>query len=166
MDLGTAASIGIGLIKHRDELGSALGGIAGIGKLGGEGFAKIAEKFHLPKGLARHISNAIDENNNPKNTSGVQVLASMRYFDADKNGEISKEELTQGLTQLRESGLAKSAEAAKLYQMGDMMLKSYDKVAQLDGAGASVSYQDLGKLLNQDGKLATLSPEDWQKLNA
>ncbi|MCE3236009.1 MAG: hypothetical protein K0Q50_2189 [Vampirovibrio sp.] len=166
MDFGTAASIGIGLIKHRDGLGSALGGLAGISKMGGEGFAKIAEKFHLPKGLTQQITNAIDENSNPKNTSGVQVLASMRYFDADKNGEITKEELNQGLTQLRESGLTKSADAAKLYQMGDMMLKNYDKVSQLDGEGTSVSYKDMGKLLNQDGKLATLSPDDWQKLNA
>lgn len=166
MDFGTAASIGIGLIKHRDDIGSALGGLAGISKIGGEGFAKIADKFHLPKGISQQISGAIAENNNPDNTSGVQVLASIRYFDADHNGEITKAELTQGLTQLQQSGLSKSAEAAKLYQMGDMMLKNYDKVAQLDSAGASVSYKDIGKLLNQDGKLGTLSPDDWQKLNA
>ena len=166
MNFGTAASIGIGLIQHRQEIGAALGGLTGLGTAGGEGFAKIAEKFHLPKGISQQITDALQENNNPSNISGVQVLASMRYFDADRNGQISKDELTQGLKQLQDSGLANKGDAAKLYQMGDMMLKNYDKVAQLDGNEASVSAMDMGKLLNQDGKIATLSPADWQKLNA
>jgi hypothetical protein len=166
MNFGTAASIGIGLIKHRQEIGTALGQLGNLGKISGEGFAQIAQKFHLPKGIGQQISNAIQENNNPNYTNGVELLASMRYFDADQDGNISKTELTQGLQQLQDAGLTSQSKAAKLYQLGDQMLKNYDKIAQLDGTGSTISAKDMGHLLNQDGNLATLSPNDWQKLNA
>jgi hypothetical protein len=166
MSLETAASIGIGLIKHRQEIGAALSGISGLGKLTGEGFSKIAQQFHLPTGITKSIAQAIEENRNPKNINSIQVLASLQYFDADHNGELSKDELSQGLQHLKDAGLSNSGNAAKLYQLGDKMLQQYDKVAQLDGNAASISYKDIGKLLNQDGKIATLSPDDWSKLNA
>ena len=167
MDLGTAASIGIGLIQHRKEIGAiAMGGINGLSKISGQGFSKIAEQFHLPKGLSKQMAQAIDDNRNPDNFNSVQVMASMQFFDADRNGEISKTELTQGMQQLKASGLASGGNAAKLYQLGDKMLQHYDKVAQLDGTGTSVSYADAAKLINQDGKIATLSTADWDKLNA
>jgi hypothetical protein len=167
MDLGTAASIGIGLLQHRKEIGSiAMGGIKGLGSISGQGFSKIAEHFHLPKGISKQIGQAIEDNRNPENFNGVQVMASLQFFDADRNGEISKTELTQGLQQLKNSGLSNNGNATKLYQLGDIMLKNYEKVAQLDGSGTSVSYTDMGKLINQDGKIATLSTSDWNKLNA
>jgi len=168
MDLGTAASIGIGLIQHRKEIGSiAMGGMKGLSNISGQGFSKIAEHFHLPKGISKQIGQAIDDNRNPENFNSVQVMASLQFFDADRNGQISQTELSQGMQQLKTSGLSSGGgNAAKLYQLGDMMLKNYDKVAQLDGTGTSISYADAGKLINQDGKIATLAASDWEKLNA
>lgn len=165
MNLETAASIGIGVLKHRQEIGAALGGLQGLGKLSGEGFAKIAEQFNLPGGLARKIGNAITEQRDPNNINAVQSMSYLHHFDANGNGQVTKEELNAGLQKLQETGLA-NGPAKKLYAMGDMLLKNYDKVAQLDGDAASVSYKDLGKLIRQDEKVATLSPADWQKLNA
>ncbi|HEY9687585.1 MAG TPA: hypothetical protein V6C52_11465 [Coleofasciculaceae cyanobacterium] len=166
MDLGSAASIGIGLIKHKDEIGGALGGVAGLGKLGGKGFAAIAEQFHLSKKLTGQISQALEEQSNPKNLSSLQALSYLHYFDANGNGEVTKEELQQGMKQLESSGLGNNGMYQKLHGMGEMLLKNYDKAAQLDGNAGSISYQDLGKLVNLDKRVATLSEADWQKLNA
>jgi hypothetical protein len=147
-------------------MGMALNGLSGLGKLTGEGFSKIAAQFHLPTGLTKPIAQAIDENRNPNNMNSVQVLASLQYFDANHDGQINKAELTQGLQHLKDAGLSGSGDSAKLYQLGDKLLQQYDKVAQLDGNSASISYKDVGKLINQDGKIASLSEADWNQLNA
>jgi hypothetical protein len=167
MSLETAASIGIGLLKNPQELGMALNGLSGLGKLTGEGFSKIAAQFHLPTRISSPIAQAIDENRDPNTMNSVQVLTSMRYYDANQDGQISQAELTQGLQQLQAAGLAGTGGPGdKLYQLGNHMLQQYSKVAQLDGNSASISYKDAGKLINQDGNIATLSTADWNALNA
>lgn len=163
MSIETAASIGIGLIKHRQEIGAALGN---LGKLSGAGFTKIAQEFHLPTGLTQKISTALDENNNPPNISSVQVLAGMQYFDANHDGQVSQDELTQGMSKLKASGQSASGNGAQLYSMGDMLLKNYTKVAQLDGNASGISTADTLRLVTQDGRGGTLSSADWSHLNA
>jgi hypothetical protein len=163
MSMETALSVGIGILKHRQEIGAAL---SSLGKLSGEGFSKIAQELHLPQGLSQKISNALNENKNPQNTSSVQVLAGLRYFDADKNGQITQDELTQGLDKLKSGGQNTTENGAKLYSMGDMLLKNYTKVAQLDGNTGGISTQDAVKLVSQDCKGGTLSSNDWKRLDA
>lgn len=163
MTIGTALSLGVGLVKHRQEIGAA---ISGLSKLSGAGFEKIAQEFHLPKGLTQSITNALNDSNNPQNTSSVQVLAGMHYFDANQDGKVTQDELSQGLNQLKTTGQDTSKKGAALYKMGDLMLKNYAKVAQLDGVNTSISANDTVKLVSSDGKGASLSPADWQKLNA
>jgi hypothetical protein len=163
MSIGTAVSLGVGLIQHRQEIGAA---ISGLSKLSGAGFEKIAQEFHLPKGLTQQISNALNDANNPQNTSSVQVLAGMHYFDANQDGKVTQDELTQGLNHLKSTGQDATAKGASLSKLGELMLKNYAKVAQLDGVASGISTDDTLKLVSGDGKSATLSANDWQKLNA
>lgn len=166
MNLQTAASIGMGLIKHRQEIGTALGGLSGLGKLvGGEGFGKIASQFGLKKEMSAQIGQAIEANLNAANVNTLQALGYFNHFDADKNGEVSKAELTQGLQQLEAAGLT-GGQFQKLHSMGQMLLKNYEQVAQLDGNAGSVSLADLGKLANRDGNVALITPADWQSLQS
>ncbi len=154
MSLETAASIGLGLLKNREAVGTALG----LGKLGGQGFAKIAARVKAEL-------NAL-EDTNPNNINTLQALNNLSHFDADKNGQVTKDELTQGLQKLTGAGIANNGQFKKLYTMGEMMLKNYDKLAQLDGNASGISYQDIGKLANQDQRVATIALADWGKLNA
>jgi len=159
MSIETAASIGLGLIKHRQEIGAA---VSNLTKLSGAGFTKIAQEFHLPTGLTQKISTALDENKNPQNFNLIQVLSGMQTFDANHDGQVSKDELTQGMSKLKASGQSSS----QLYSMGDMLLKNYEKVAQMDGSANGISVKDTLKLVTQDGKGGTLSSSDWERLNA
>jgi hypothetical protein len=163
MSIGTAVSVGMGIIKHRQEIGEAL---SGLSQLSGAGFAKIAQDFHLPKGLTQSISSALNAHQQPQSPSSAQVLAGMHYFDANQDGNVSQAELSQGLNQLKATGQDGTGKGAQLYKLGDLMLKNYNKVAQLDGAANGISANDTLKLASQDGKGATLSTLDWQKLNA
>lgn len=163
MNLEKAVTIGAGLIRHREEIGAALGSVS---RLTGAGFEKIAERFHLPGKISRPISKALDESHSGQTTSGLHLLSSMSYFDADRNGTLSRTELETGLSRLRESGMNTSGQGLRLDKLGEKLLANYDGVARLDGAADGISIRDMGKLLNQDGKIATLSEEDWQKLNA
>jgi hypothetical protein len=166
MDLGTAASIGIDVFKHRNDIKAALGGLSDLSKLSGSGFSKIAGQFGLPTGIGHAIAGAIDNTQSTGNTSGVQAMLAMNYFDADKNGEVSRQELTNGLQHLGDSGLSGQAEYKNLTTFGQRMLQNYDKAATLDGQGGVISYRDLGKLIQRDGNVASLSDADWQSLQA
>jgi hypothetical protein len=163
MSMETALSVGIGLIKHRQEIGAA---ISSLGKLSGESFGKIAQELHLPQGLSQKIDQALSKGRIPQNTSRTEVLAGLKTFDANLDGKITREELTQELNRLKSSGQIDTDYGARLYSMGDLLLKNYDKVAQLDGKASSVSTEDVLKLVAQDGKADTLSSADWQGLNA
>jgi hypothetical protein len=166
MNLATAASIGMGVLQHRQEIQTALGGLSGLGKLSGEGFSKIAQQFGLSKGASQSIAKAIDDGRNPNNTPGVQALLTLNYFDADKNGQVTRDELTQGLQKLNASGLASQGAYAKMANIGEKLLQNYDKVSALDGQAGGISYRDMGQLLQRDKNAATLSDADWQTLNA
>ncbi len=167
MDFSTAASVGVELFKNRQNIGAALNGVSGAGKLAGAGFSKIAQKFNLPGDLGTQVGQVLEQAGaSAKASGGMQVLNGMQFFDADKNGQISREELTQGLQKLQDSGQAQTGDTAKLYKMGDLMLKNYERLSQQDGLATGISYKDMGQLMAQDGAQANLTPADWQKLNA
>jgi len=164
MSIETAASIGLGLIKHHQEIGAALS------KLSGPGFNKIMQELHLPQGLADKISNLTHQGQSAGISSTgsgtAQVLAGVKYFDANNDGQLSQDELTQGMDKLKTNGLDSTTNGAKLYSMGDMLLKNYAKVAQLDGNANGISASDATQLAGLDGSRTTLSSADWQHLNA
>lgn len=166
MNFGTAASIGLEALKKGQSVGSALGGALGASPLAGQGFAKIATQLGLTEKLGQQAGQVLNQLIQPNALNGTQVVNGLQYFDADKNGQISKAELIQGLQKLQDLGLSGSGDSKKLYQLGDQMLKNYDRIAQQDGAAASISYKDVGKVMAQDGTQASLSQVDWQRLNA
>lgn len=159
MAIETAVSVGVGLLRNPQAIGSALNSLS---KISGAGFTKIAQELHLPTGLTQKISTALDENHNPQNLSSVQVLANMKYFDANNDGQVTQDELTQGMNTLKSGGKT----GTQLYSMGNLMLQNYTKVAQLDGNASGISTTDSLKLVSKDGMGGTLSSADWQKLNA
>lgn len=164
MNFGAAASIGLEILQNRQAVGSAVNGLT---RMTGNGFSQVAQKFGLSPQLGQQVQSVLQEIGNHSNQNGLHVLNGMQFFDADKNGQISRDELNQGLQKLQQMGLSQTGGVTgKLAQMGAQMLKSYDRLAQLDGNAASVSYQDMGKLMAQDGHQATLSGADWEKMNA
>jgi hypothetical protein len=166
MNFGTAASVGLELLQNHQNVGAAFSGAMGASKLAGQGFSKIAQKLGLSGPLGQQVGQALEQlANSAKNTGGQQVLSGLQYFDANKNGQVSREELSQGLQKLQDLGLSQSGPNRKLYQLGDQMLQHYDRLALLDGNAASVSYKDMGTLMAKDGKQAVLSKVDWQALN-
>jgi hypothetical protein len=165
MNLGTAASIGVELLQHRREIGTALNGLSTVGKgvgklLAGEGFSKIAQKFHLSD---QDLTDTLGVKSPP---SAVQGLSDMNYYDADKNGEVTREELTQGLQALEQSQLNQTNAGARIKALGEQMLKNYDNLAQQDGNAGSVSYRDYARLTGMDNRIGTLSADDWRFLNS
>lgn len=160
MNLNTAASIGLGLLGKSNNIGMALGAANALGK----GFEGIAKRLHLNEALSGAVDSVM--NNAPSRRSGtLQVLTSTAFFDADRNGQITQTELQNGLKKLDESGFADKPGAQKLHQLGENMLKNYQKVAALDGQAGGISYADLGLLANKDNHPATLSAADWSALN-
>ncbi len=138
----------------------------GASKLAGQGFSQIAKKLGLSGSLGQQVGQALEQlAEGAKNTGGQQVLSGLQYFDADKNGQISREELSQGLQKLQDLGLSQSGPNRKLYQMGDQMLQNYNRLALQDGNAAAISYKDMGTLMAKDGKQAALSQADWHGLN-
>lgn len=166
MDLAKAASIGMGVLQHKNEIKAAISGLTEIGQVTGKSFSKIAEQFGLSKNIRDSIASALETSNNPNQTSGVQALLAMGYFDTDKNGAISRTELSEGLQKLNASGLANKEGYQQLSSFGNKLLQHYDQAANLDGQGASFSYRDMGKLLQRDQNALALSDSDWQSLNA
>lgn len=166
MNFGTAASLGLELLKSQN-MGASLTGAMGASKLAGQGFSKIAQKLGLSEQLGQQVGQALGRlADGAKNANGQDVLNSLQYFDADKNGQISRAELNQGMQKLQDLGLSQSGPNSKLYQLGDQMLKNYDRLALQDGNAASVSYKDMGTLMAKDGQQANLSNKDWQTFNA
>lgn len=166
MDFSTVASIGLEALKNGQGMGAALTGALGASKLTGQGFGKIAQKLGLSDELGQLAGQALDQVMRSRNMGGEKVVESLQYFDADKNGQISRAELTQGMQKLQELGLSQSGSTGKLYQMGEQMLKNYDRLSLQDGNAASISYKDMGQLMAKDGTQANLSAKDWQTFNA
>jgi hypothetical protein len=172
MNFGTAASIGLELIQGSNGMGAVLKGALGAAKLTqGKGFAQVAQKLGLSDGLSeklgQQVGQAVGELANAMGShSGTQVLNALQYFDADKNGAMTRDELTQGLQKLQDLGLSQSGATAKLYQMGDNLLKNYERLAAQDGNATTLSFKDVGALMGKDGQATTLSKADWQTLNA
>ncbi len=168
MNFGTAASIGMELIQGGNGMGAVLKGALSAAKLTqGKGFAQVAQKLGLSEKLGQQVGQAVSELANAVGSqSGPQVLNSLQYFDADKNGAITRDELTQGLQKLQDLGLGQSSATGKLYQMGDNMLKNYERLAGQDGNASTLSFKDMGTLMGKDGHSTTLSKADWQGLNA
>lgn len=150
MSFGTVAAIGMEMIKHRQEIGTTLSNVSSLGKLAGKNFSQIAERFQLSKALGQKIDNALQDIKNPQASQGMPLLASMRYFDTDQNGSLTKTELSQGLKAMRDAGINdQPGKTAQLYKRGEMLLKQYDQTAQQDGSASEISYQDVGKLLSE-----------------
>lgn len=164
MNLNTAASIGLGLLKHRDELAAGLKGLAGLAKDSGQGFAKIAERFHLDPAKLEKIADRVAQAPIVPNGSTTEALMALRYFDKDQNGSVSREELQQGLQSLESSGLAGQEIHRQLYQIGSKMLANYDKLASLD-AKTGLGYGDVIALAGRDGRMGEISSSDWQALS-
>lgn len=165
MNFGTAVSIGLEAIKNGQSLGTALGGALSASKLAGNEFGKIATRLGLNENLGQQVGQVLDKVIQPKSLTGTQVMNGLQYFDADKNGQISKAELSQGLQKLQDLGVSQSGESQKLHQLGEQLLKNYDRVARQDGLTSGISYRDVGQVMAQDGNKAGLSQADWQKLN-
>ena len=168
MNFGTAASIGMELIQGGNGMGAVLKGALSAAKLTqGKGFAQVAQKLGLSEKLGQQVGQAVSELANAVGSqSGPQVLNALQYFDADKNGAITRDELTQGLQKLQDLGLGQSGATGKLYQMGDNMLKNYERLAGQDGNASTLSFKDMGTLMGKNGHSTTLSKADWQGLNA
>ena len=62
--------------------------------------------------------------------SSIQVLAGMQYFDANHDGQVSQDELPQGLNKLKASGQSASGNGAQLYSLGDMLLKNKGRIGR------------------------------------
>ncbi len=163
MSMETALSIGMGLIQHRQAVGAALNGLS---QLSGGDFGKIAQKFHLPKGVSQPIQKGLKEMQNLPQSNTLQVLAGLNSFDADRDGNLTQNELTQGLSEMKSNGQASTKKGAARYQLGETMLKNYTQIASLDGHASNISLKDTLKLANQDGKITNVSTRDWQSLNA
>lgn len=157
MSFESVASIGLQALKHRQEIGSALNGVAGLANLAGnQVFGKIFEKkLQGQQGNCQAPSQGLNT---------LQGLSALGYFDADRNGQISKQEITDGLQKLNAAGLGQNGAYAKLNEFGQKLLQNYDKVSALDGNGTSLSYLDLGKLAGQDNQVMSISDADWQKV--
>lgn len=168
MNFATAASLGLNLIQNSHGLGQALRGALGAAQLSqGQGFAQVAQKLGLSETMGRQVGQAVSELANAAGShSGNQVLNALQYYDTDKNGVISRDELTQGLQKLQDLGLSQSGATGQLYQMGDNLLKNYERLAAQDGNGTTLSFRDVGVLMGKDGHQTTLSKADWQALNA
>ncbi len=106
-----------------------------------------------------------------------QALARFGTFDANGDGQVTREELTQGLEALSHTmansqtggGSAdalKLQEAQQLYQLGQGILQNYDIVAGLDGNTAGVSSGDLLELAGRDRHARQIAITDWQNLLA
>lgn len=156
------------LIQGGNGMGAVMKGALSAARLTqGKGFSQIAQKLGLSEKLGQQVGQAVSELANAMgNHSGSQVLNALQYFDADKNGAITRDELTQGLQKLQGLGVSQSGTTGKLYQMGDNLLKNYDRLAAQDGNASTLSFQDVGTLMAKDGHQATLSRADWQALNA
>lgn len=170
MNLATAASLGMNLLQNGQGLGGALKGALGMTQLAkGQGFAQVAQKLGLSPQWGQQVGQAVsDLAQTVGNPGGTQVLNALQYFDTDKNGALSREELTQGLQKLQDLGLHQSGQsgaAGQWYQLGDRLLKQYERVAAQDGNSATLSFKDVGALMGKDGHQATLSKVDWQSLN-
>ena len=163
MSMETAMSIGMGLIQHRQAVGAALNGLS---KLSGSGFSKIAQDFHLPKGVSQPIQKGLNEIQNLPQSNTLQVLAGLNSFDANRDGNLTQSELTQGLSKMKANGQASTPKGGALYQLGQNLLKNYTQIASLDGNAGSISMPDTLKLASKDGKITNVSTRDWQSLNA
>lgn len=161
MNLDVAAKIGLGLLKHHDEVGKLLGGAGKL--LGGEGVGKLADRFAGT--LANRLDRIQDRNGPVDGLNSINALKGFAHFDADKNGKLSKEELTEGLQKLEAAGLTLPQDQ-QLHALGTQLLKNYEKAAALDGQAESVSYLDMGLLIGKDNRATHLSAADWQSLNA
>jgi hypothetical protein len=161
MSLESVASIGLQALKHRQQIGTALNGLAGLAHIGGgqaQAFSKI-----LGQKLQMQNNSNIDGTTTSQSLNTLSAMAGLAYFDADHNGQVSKQELTDGLQKLNASG-GQGALSTKLNALGQNLLKNYDKLAGLDSNNAGLNYRDLDKLANQDGHMASISNEDWQSL--
>jgi hypothetical protein len=158
MSFNTMASVGLEAFKHRQQIGAALHGAAGLaGAAKGELFGKIFGNLEAKQNQAA----------GPDTKDGLnslQALTGFGFFDADHNGQLSKQELTEGLQKLSDSGLGQNGPYAKLNEFGQKLLQNYDQAAALDGNGTGFSYRDLGDLAKQDGQAVRISNGDWQKL--
>lgn len=158
MNFDTAAKIGLGLLKHQDEIGKLLGGAGKL--LGGEGAGKLADRFAgaLAKKLDRLEAGAP-----PDGLNTLQALRGFAYFDADRNGQLTRDELAAGLQKLEAAGLA-TPQNQQMHALGNRLLAQYDQAAALDGDHQTVSYLDIGTLAARDGRSMFLSDADWAKL--
>ncbi len=159
MNFDTAAKIGLGLLKHHDEIGKLLGGAGKL--LGGEGAGKLADRF--AGALAKKLDK-LEADPPPGGVNTLQALRNFAYFDADRNGRLTRDELTAGLQKLESAGLA-SPQNQQLHSLGSQLLAKYDQAAALDGDNQTVSYLDLGTLAAKDGRAMFLSDADWGKLS-
>lgn len=160
MSLGAAASIGMQVYKHRQQIGAALQGINGLGQLAQNPmFGKILGK------LESGLSNTTNSSSQPGGTNTITAMGGLAFFDADHNGQLTQQELTTGLSKLSTSGLDQNT-TGKLSQLGQKMLQNYQKVAALDGTNNSISFSDISRLGTQDGQWQNISDADWQKVLA
>lgn len=168
MNFGTAASIGMELIQGSNGMGAVMKGALSAARLTqGKGFAQVAQALGLSEKLGQQVGQAVNELANAVGShSGPQVLNALQYFDTDKNGAITRDELTQGLQKLQDLGVSQSGATGKFYQMGDHLLKNYERLAAQDGNASTLSFKDVGTLMGKDGHPTTLSKADWQSLNA
>lgn len=161
------------------------------GKLAGMAFDKLAEK--LPEVIEK-IQNrpqlggpsncehchAFDR---PLPLPQLPLQAAQSYaasLDTDKNGSVSREELTEGLADTKDKldALREKAKDTKLtpeeasdlrhltrmHQFGRMLERQYDAVAALDG-NEGVSQSDLQQLAALDGQHDNIiGLRDWRTL--
>lgn len=169
----TAASLGLKV------LGNALQDPRTRGQL--KSLASQAGQLVAGKGFAKAIENGLnkvqtllddkaDDKPAASVSSGFRPVSTetaqtvLTYFDTNRDGQVSKGELTEGALKLEKSGLAGQGAFREIHQAGQALLKQYDGVASLDGQAGGISSDDIQHLAALDKAPRQLSATDLQQL--
>lgn len=175
-----AGAVGLNLLSQH---GPQLMKLAGA--LGGDtarGFAQ-ATRNAMEKGLGRLAEGQVGGplfRQKPGQLNGLSTQQAYHYFerfDANGDGQLSKQEINKGLVSLEKDIAAKANKKnlserdmdvlQGLYQakqFASSIIRNYDTLANLDGSSFSVSKTDLMHLAGQDGQIRSISQQDWQAL--
>lgn len=104
-----------------------------------------------------------------------QARTIVESFDANRDGQVSREELKTGLDQLTDqlASLQSSSDtsashrdaienAQQAYQLGEALLNTYEGVSSLEG-NQGLSADDISALAAKDGRNEKLSFVDWKR---